>query len=195
MKVPFIEAPIDAWSYYKNPLGKAVHDCEDYEMLDVYDILEKIGSGVWKERSEEIKQDHWLKPAIDIFYPTGITRIHMIGKSQKYTGMVWFDVDDLDDPAKEKEKLKHIPWILSAFITTSGKGLKILVPTNCSNRILTPQDAGEYVKIEAAVYEELHSLTGLVRDKRCSTVHISVSVSYDPDIYINYKPLTFVNNI
>src|SRR4029453_19339685 len=44
-----------------------------------------------------------------------------------HSGILCVDVDALDDPASLREKVKSDPCVLTAFVSPSGRGLKVWV--------------------------------------------------------------------
>jgi hypothetical protein len=150
----------------------------------VLSVLEEIGSDLYRDkvtkvRSLPLSEMSKVKDTLPVFTPTGIFSHRSIKGLQEYNGIITLDIDHVEDPQALKEVCKTIPWIWAAFITPSGKGLKVLVKTNA-----TPQT---YKIVEESVAATFADATGFQRDNRCKDIARIQFVSYDPQIYINHK--------
>ena len=90
-------------------------------------------------------------------------------------------MDKLDDPASLREKLKSDPFVLTAFVSPTGRGLKVWV------RIL-PDTSLHYASFLAAKrhFKEVH---GVDIDGDCKDLARLCFVSDDPDIFIRTGPV------
>ena len=92
----------------------------------------------------------------------------------KSSGLLTLDFDNVQDLQKKKNELKKLPYMLSVFISPSGRGLKAIVRTPIV------KDDKEYKKIFNALKTSLNGL-----DESGKDISRACFFSYDPDIYIN----------
>lgn len=52
----------------------------------------------------------------------------------KHSGLIVLDFDHLEDPAALRIQLQTDPYVLACFLSPSGKGLKLVIPINDSDR-------------------------------------------------------------
>jgi hypothetical protein len=96
---------------------------------------------------------------------------------EEYNGLMCLDIDHIEDPESLKAKCKKLNYVYSAFVTPSGKGLKVLIKTNATSE--------NYRDIELKVATAFQHDTGAIRDNHCKDIARIQFVSYDPDLYIN----------
>jgi len=152
------------------------------------EVLKEIASDKYKSEIEEIRKEENpskspLKDKLPVFTPTGEFGHRSIAGMEKYNGIVCLDIDAIEDPEGLKEKCKILGWVYAAFVTPSGKGLKVMVKTQA-----TPET---YKKTEELVAEAFAGVTGCQRDVRCKDIARIQFVSYDPNVYINEHSITF----
>lgn len=140
-------------------------------------VLDDIKSEKWKDRIEKCRKDLKHKDWLPVFTPTGSFSHRSIKGMDHYNGIICLDVDDVDDPVSLKDVVKTFDWVHVAYITPSGRGLKVMVRTNC-----TPESYKETEEMIAAKFEEA---TGFPRDNRCKDIARIQFVSYDPDLFYN----------
>lgn len=167
---------------------KGLKSTKPVKTMEVYEILEEIKSEKYHDSIMEIRnsaQDKQgkLKDKLPCFTPTGVFNHRSIAGLEAYNGLICLDIDGVDNPQALKEECKKLHWVYAAFITPSGKGLKVLVKTQGTVEI--------YKQTEILVAEAFHSITGYPRDNRCKDIARIQFVSYDPDIYINLHSVTF----
>lgn len=162
---------------------KSLRNTEPQETTTLLDVLKKIRDGKWKSRVEPCLTDLNKKNFLPCFTPAGRFSYRSIAGLEEYNGVICLDVDHIEDPVALKEKCKTIPWAAAAFITPSGKGLKVIVLTDgtCENFTATE------LKVAAAWLEA----TGTERDPRAKDIARIQFISYDPDIYMNENSETF----
>jgi hypothetical protein len=140
-------------------------------------VLMDIKSDKWKDRVLKCHNDLKYKDWLPCFTPTGSFSHRSIKGMESYNGVICLDVDHVDDPISLKEKVKSASWVHAAFITPSGKGLKVIVKTTS-----TPET---YKVTEEKVAAMFLDLTGFARDNRCKDIARIQYISYDPDLYYN----------
>lgn len=150
---------------------------------DLSEILNDIQSGKWKTAVLACREDISKKNKLPCFTPTGIFNHRSIKGLENYNGIICLDIDGVADPEELKERCKSIHWVVAAFITPSGKGLKVIVNTHCN--------VENYKQAEEAVAESFLEATGVARDNRCKDIARIQFVSYDENLYYNPYAITF----
>jgi len=158
--------------------------------VPLIEVLHEIASDKYKKQMDEIRSQENpskspLKDKLPLFTPTGRFNHRSIAGLEEYNGLVCLDIDGIENPKELKEKCKSLNWVYSAFITPSGKGLKVLVKTNST--------AETYREIEAKVAEAFSLDTGAIRDNHAKDIARIQFVSHDPEIFINENSITFNN--
>ena len=112
-------------------------------IVDIQKVLEQIKTGRWKKQIDEIRyhinngdteQVNALKkrlPAFTIsatFKQRGRTKVDV----DTYTNLLHLDYDYIDNVQELKAKVVDMPYTYAAFISPSGKGLKVLVKSDGS---------------------------------------------------------------
>lgn len=140
-------------------------------------VLGEIKNGTYKTEIEACHKDLSKKDKLPVFTPTGKFNYRSMAGLEKYNGVICLDIDHVENPKELKESAKSIPWVTSAFITPSSKGLKVIVQTDA-----TPEN---YKQVELEVSQKFEEITGFARDNRCKDIARIQFVSHDPDLYIN----------
>lgn len=156
-------------------------------VVDLVEVLKEISTDKYKKQIEEIRiQENPsktpLKDKLPVFTPTGEFSHRSIKGIEFYNGIICLDIDNIENPELLKSKCKNLNYVFSAFITPSGKGLKVLIKSPA-----TPEN---YREIEELVAKAFYMDTGAIRDKHCKDIARIQFVSYDPDIYINENSIT-----
>lgn len=159
------------------------------KIMSLEDAFEIIKSNKYKDliskiRLEEIPSKSNLKNKIPVFTPTGIFNHRSIKGLELYNGIICLDIDNVFDPVDLKNKCKALPYVHAAFITPSGKGLKVLIKTNSSRE--------DYTKTELFIANKFYEDTGFMRDNHCKDIARIQFFSYDPELYYN-KYSEFLN--
>lgn len=167
---------------------KSLRSTTPVETVSLLSVLEEIRSEKYKSKVEAIRAEENpskspLKDRLPVFTPTGRFNHRSIKGLENYNGVICLDVDGVENPTELKSKCKELPWVFGAFITPSGKGLKVIVKTNAN--------VDNYKDAEVAVAEAFHKATGSMRDNHCKDIARIQFVSYDPETYINENSLTF----
>ena len=140
-------------------------------------VLDDIRSEKWKDRVLKCHSDLKYKDWLPCFTPTGIFNHRSIKGMETYNGVICLDVDSIEDPTALKEKCKEFHWVHAAFITPSGKGLKVIV--------LTDATVENYKETEEYIANLFFENTGSPRDNRCKDIARIQYISYDPELYYN----------
>lgn len=161
---------------------KSLRNTKPESTVSVLSILEEIRTDKYKSQIEEIRNfenpsKNPLKDKLPVFTPTGIFNHRSMAGLENYNGLMCLDIDHIENPEQLKEQCKKLNYVFSAFVTPSGKGLKVLIKTNA-----TPEN---YREIELKVATAFQHDTGAIRDNHCKDIARIQFVSYDPEIYIN----------
>jgi hypothetical protein len=161
---------------------KSLRNTKPESTVSVLSILQEISTDKYKSQIEEIRNfenpsKNPLKDKLPVFTPTGIFNHRSMAGLENYNGLMCLDIDHIENPEQLKEQCKKLNYVFSAFVTPSGKGLKVLIKTNA-----TPEN---YREIELKVATAFQHDTGAIRDNHCKDIARIQFVSYDPQIYIN----------
>ena len=147
------------------------------EVVPLQAILERIKTDDWKDRVLKCRTDLKKKDWLPCFTPTGIFNHRSLAGLQEYNGIICLDLDHIEDPAELKKRVAILDYVHSAFITPSGKGLKVIIVTDATTE--NYKDAEEYVA------QKFLDNTSTERDNRCKDIARIQFISYDPDLYYN----------
>lgn len=146
-------------------------------------VLNNIKNGKYKELVEPIFTEldktvrEELKSKLPLFTPTGLFEKRSIAGMIEYNGFICLDIDNVDNIKLLKESTISLPFVYAAFITPSGKGLKVLIKTNATKET--------YKEVELKVSNMFCELTGAARDNHCKDISRVQYISYDPELYLN----------
>ena len=147
------------------------------EQTNLEAVLMDIKSDKWKDRIAKCHKDLKNKDWLPCFTPTGTFNHRSIKGMESYNGIICLDIDHVEDPSGLKEVAKTLPWVHAAFITPSGKGLKVLVKTTATPEV--------YKVTEEKVATMFSEATGFSRDNHCKDIARIQFISHDPDLYYN----------
>ena len=179
-----------------------ITECND---AVISDVLEGIKSGRWRERIEQVRKAYAsayetavkeanpdpykvAKDAVNTrkrrlpgVTPSGRFAKRASAEILAHSGILCVDVDKVDDPASLRERLKSDRFVLTAFVSPSGRGLKVWV------RIL-PDTSLHYASFLAAKthFKEVH---GVDIDGDCKDLARLCFVSDDPEMLIRTGPV------
>lgn len=161
---------------------KSLRNTKPEQVVSLTDILSEIASDKYKLqieaiRSQENPSKSPLKDKLPVFTPTGIFNYRSLAGLEEYNGLMCLDIDHVEDPISLKEKCKNLNYVYAAFITPSGKGLKVMIKS--------PATSENYRQIELQVAEAFTNDTGAIRDNHCKDIARIQFVSHDPELYIN----------
>jgi len=162
---------------------KGLRSTKPEKKTDLSEIISGIQNGLWKEATLKCREDITRKDRLPCFTPTGEFNHRSIAGLEKYNGIICLDIDHIADPEALKQRASQLGWVMAAFITPSGKGLKVIVKTHAT--------VETYKKTEELVAEAFLEATGCARDNRCKDIARIQFVSYDPTLYYNPNSLTF----
>ena len=176
-------------------------DGSNNRTVEVQKVLEQIKKGFWKKQIEDIqyqvnsgntKQANELKLKLPAFTISATYK----GKRKKenvesYSGLLHLDYDKLDNVQDIKSKIISNPYTYAAFVSPSGKGLKVLV--KCDN------DLSAHTYAFNALRSYYDSFLEVESDKSVKDVLRLCFVSYDSDMYLDknsrvFKYLSYPNN-
>jgi hypothetical protein len=167
---------------------KSLRNTKPEQVVSLTDILTEIASDKYKLqieaiRSQENPSKSPLKDKLPVFTPTGVFNYRSLAGLEEYNGLMCLDIDHVEDPQSLKEKCKSLNYVYAAFITPSGKGLKVMIKS--------PANSENYRQIELQVAETFTNDTGAIRDNHAKDIARIQFVSYDPELYINENCETF----
>ena len=169
-------------------------DGSNNRTVEVQKVLEQIKKGFWKKQIEDIqyqvnsgntKQANELKLKLPAFTISATYK----GKRKKenvesYSGLLHLDYNKLDNVQDIKSKIISNPYTYAAFVSPSGKGLKVLV--KCDNDLSTHTYAFNALR---SYYDNLLDVES---DKSVKDVLRLCFVSYDSDMYLNENSKVFI---
>jgi len=167
----------------KTTFFKGLRSTKPEKVTELSEILEKIRSGEWRDKVEKCHKDLKYKDYLPCFTPTGVFNHRSIKGLEEYNGIICLDIDHVEDPEALKKNVARLAYVHAAFVTPSGKGLKVIVKTNGT--------AENFKTTEECVASAIFHDSGAIRDIRCKDIARIQFVSYDPTIYINEHSVTF----
>lgn len=156
---------------------RGLRSTKPQENLLLSQVLENIKNGKWKDRVEKCHTDLKYKDYLPVFTPTGIFSHRSIAGLEEYNGIICLDIDHVEEPEILRAKASKLNYVHAAFITPSGKGLKVIV--------LTDSTRERYVFAENIIADWFFHDTGGIRDNRCKDIARIQYISYDPELYHN----------
>jgi hypothetical protein len=150
---------------------------------ELSEVLSDIKNGKWERQIQKCRTNLSEKNRLPCFTPTGIFNHRSIKGLESYNGVVCLDIDHVEDPEALKEKCKELHWVTAAFVTPSGKGLKVIVQTHATSE--------NYKQVEELVAAAFLEATGCSRDNHCKDIARIQFVSHDPHLYYNPSAITF----
>jgi hypothetical protein len=105
------------------------------------------------------------------------------GGLDTHSGVVAFDLDDLDDVEESKRRLAGCPHVGAAFLSVSATGLRVLVPV-----APIPRNAKEHKAAYAAALPIIEDSAGLkVEDHAGEDLARASFITFDPGIHVNVE--------
>lgn len=168
------------------------------ENVELSSIIHDIQNGRYKSEVEDIRaalsennqyDADRLKKKLIGFTPSGtFNNGRKIKDITTYSGCIILDIDKLtpEQLTTAKETAVSIPYTYAAFVSPSGKGLKIIVTIDQGRE----QHAAAMAQITNYYFKKLN----LPIDPSGKDVSRLCFVSYDPDCYFNPKPEIFKAN-
>jgi len=156
-------------------------------IVEVQKVLEQIKKGFWEKQIDDIQyhinngdteQAYELKLKLPAFTISATYKDKRKKENvESYSGLLHLDYDKLDNIQDVKSKIISNPYTYAAFVSPSGKGLKVLV--KCDNDLSTHTYAFNALK------QYYDKLLGVQSDKSVKDILRLCFVSYDPDLYLN----------
>ncbi len=162
-------------------------------VVDLNIILKYIKNGRWEQQINEIREliknnknekASVLKKDLPAFTPSGTFKERRRKDNiDQYSGLLHLDYDKVEDVESLKESIINIPFTYSAFISPSGKGLKVIAKTDTLLKNHT-----EAFNTLRMYYD---GIVGFESDGAVKDVTRLCFVSYDPNLYLNESSETF----
>jgi hypothetical protein len=162
---------------------KGLRSTTPEKVTNLSEIISGIQTGTWKEPVLKCRTDLSKKDRLPCFTPTGVFNHRSIKGLEEYNGVICLDIDHVVDPEDLKQRAANLGWVMAAFVTPSGQGLKVIVKTHAT--------AETFKQTEEQVAEAFLEATGCARDNRCKDIARIQFVSYDPELYYNPDSITF----
>jgi len=124
--------------------------CQDMMLPDA---LDKIRSGwiadqVKQIRSADADTRKKLKADLPAMIPAGTFSTRRADALEKASGLLVIDLDNLPDAEGTRDRLGNDPHVRCAFVSPSGNGVKLLMPTGGRDHLEAFLDAESYLKQE-----------------------------------------------
>ena len=153
----------------------------------IHNILQKIKNGEWEKQVTNIRKyisDGDDNKASDVKKSLPAFTVSATFKDKrrkdcidKYTGLLHLDYDKIDNVEELKARVMDIPYTYAAFISPSGRGLKVFVKSN--NDLYSHTNAFNILR------EYYDSIVGIESDKAVKDFTRLCFVSYDAELYLN----------
>jgi hypothetical protein len=153
------------------------------ENVPLSTILNRIKTDDWKPRVLACRHNLKKKDWLPCFTPTGVFNHRSLAGLQEYNGVICLDIDHIEDPSELKNRVATFDYVHAAFITPSGKGLKVIIVTDAT--------VENYKEVEEQVAQRFLEDTGAARDNRCKDIARIQFISYDPELYYNPESTLF----
>lgn len=109
----------------------------------------------------------------------------------EFTGLVFCDIDHVDDVDEAFRKVKADPHTFLVYRTISGEGLRVLFSYR--------RESGDpHLNADSYAPAFLHGnryyaeLTGTAYDSQCGNVNRNSTLAHDPDVYVNTEAVPFI---
>lgn len=172
-------------SYFANTFSKTGKD------TPFIDFIKGIRDGTWQDivlntrvllsKTDVKSERNKIKNKCPLFRVSGSFSGQNDKDLRKHSGYIAIDLDDIDNPNIVKKQIENDPYIYSAFISVSGKGLCLVFRIDPSRHL----DA--FNGIASYLYENYQ----LIADQSCKNVSRARYVTYDPHMLINEDAQVF----
>ena len=159
----------------------------------IHNILQKIKNGEWETQVTNIRKyisdgDDNKASEVKKSLPAFTVSATFKDKRRKdcvdtYTGLLHLDYDKIDNVEELKARVMDIPYTYAAFISPSGRGLKVFVKSD--NDLYSHTNAFNNLR------EYYDSIVGIESDKAVKDVPRLCFVSYDAELYLNENSDTY----
>lgn len=163
---------------------------------NIEEVIKEIKRGLLKKSVELIRDEsdkeerNKLKKKLPMLCVNGIMPQRDGRKLVKYGRYMCLDFDgfeSVEETEKIKEKLKKDPFTLLAFISPSGKGLKVFLEVE---RRITQTDHLELFEGAKKHFENIDGWDDSVKD-----ISRACYLSYDPELYYNPEAKVFTEKV
>jgi len=173
----------------KISLSRCVFNKKNYNNNNVEDVLQRIKNGINRQHIDLIEtirntDEKWLrdlnKESLNVWQPNGLFGNKRADSLIELNGLMYFDIDDLENPEEVKNKLKTLKYVYAAWLSASGKGIGFL----CYTAGLT---ADNFKSTWKTIENEINATTlhDIEFDTSVSSISKPNYISYDPDIYVS----------
>jgi hypothetical protein len=168
-------------SHYKN-----IHDTQDTD-IEFESFLEGVRSGRWQDIALEVRNaptkeiKDLKKKTAPMVTVSGSFAARKDDSIRKHSNLIAIDIDNLDDAVATKNRIGADPYVLTAFVSISGKGLCLIIKIDGTRHL----DA--FNAIAAYLYNEYQ----LIVDQSGKNISRARFVSYDPALIHNTNAATF----
>ena len=157
---------------------------------DILSVFEKIKNGHVDREIQQIRNanDKAHKNKLKGLLPAFTVSATFNDRRKKdqvnhYNGLIHLDYDGVDNPAELKSVLTNLETTFCAFISPSGKGLKVFIKTNA-----TLDYHEQAFKKVRSIYD---SYSGIVSDNSVKDVTRLCYISSDPALYLHSDSIVF----
>ena len=161
--------------------------------VEIQEIFKGIKQGNWKTQISEIRNhisngDNDKAGAVKSTLPAFTVSATFKGNRKKenadvYSGLLHLDYDKLDDAQALKARIMELPYTYAAFISPSGKGVKVFVKSD------NTLSAHEFAF--GALKQYYDSTLGFDSDNRVKDIPRLCFVSDDADLHLNENAEVF----
>jgi uncharacterized protein YuzE len=161
------------------------------ETKDVHHYLDRIKTGVVKDRIKEIREapdkatKDYLKKKLSAVTFTGHFTSRSIAGLKKHSGLAILDFDGHDNVDELKEQISCVKYTYACWVSPSGNGVKVLV------KIPPVDNNDDYKDYVLPLYDayELHDYS----DTGTSDISRLCFESYDPELFLNDNATIFTD--
>lgn len=169
---------------------KKIKDPNMKDIRDISDVFEKIKNGVLKEKIEAIRSANdkakinLLKENLPSFTVSATFNDRRIKENVKdYNGLIHLDYDGIENPEQLKDEVSKLETTFCAFISPSGKGVKVFIKTNS-----TLESHEESFNKLKHLYD---TCAGIASDKSVKDITRLCYASSDAGLYLNKSSIVF----
>ena len=146
-------------------------------------FLESIRNGKWQDEVFKVRlikdkrERKFEKEKLPSVTLSGLFASRRDSQSEKHSGFIGMDIDDVAEPDEIKEILKNDPYIYAIFVTVSGNGLCVIFKINAKRH------REDFYAISKYLYDKYQLITDPsgVNESRIRYV------SFDPHLFIRYE--------
>ncbi len=175
---------------YNVNVFKKIKDPKIQGVLDISDVFEQIKKGGLKAKIEAIRSTNDkakinnLKQDLPSFTVSATFNDRRIKENvMDYNGLIHLDYDGVDDPEQLKIEVSKLETTFCAFISPSGKGVKVFIKTNATL---------EYHESSFSQLRKLYdTYVGIESDGSVKDVTRLCYASSDAGLYLNKSSIAF----